>query len=280
MKYTLRKYTSAEEVFNRASSSLSTYFDADMIISDYYYKVIDLCNASMGLRINPSKEALISLENYSAELPDDFLLLELALIVDTSKITYNIGSSKTETLTGECPTAQDITDSLDKCCNFKLQCGKKPVLTCTIEDYSIEFENTYITRLTEKKYCSPDCFNLNSTSPFMMEITDNQIFVDGIENAKLYIIYTAKMSGADNIPNCLDNPIVMEYYEQAIVYRMLKDMYINKKADVGQVLQLARQEYINAKNAAINLASTPEFNEMISVNNALKRHFRKRNYIL
>jgi|CXWK01.1.fsa_nt_gi hypothetical protein len=280
MKHTLRKYISAEEVFNRASSSLSTYFDADMIISDYYYKVIDLCNASLGLRINPSKEALISLDNYTAELPDDFLLLELALIVDTASMTYNIGTSKVETLTGECPTAQDITDSLDKCCNFKLQCGKKPVLTCTIENHSIEFQETYIARLTEKKHCSSDCFNLNSTSPYMMEITDNQIFVDSIQKAKLYIIYTAKMSNGDNIPNCLDNPIIMEYYEQAIVYRMLKDMYINKKADVGQALQLVRQEYINAKNAAINLASTPEFNEMISVNNALKRHFRKRNYIL
>ena len=75
MKYSLKKYTTADEIFNRISSSLKSYADSDLILFDEYYKVIDLCNARLGLRINPTKEVFIKIENGRIDLPIDFHLL-------------------------------------------------------------------------------------------------------------------------------------------------------------------------------------------------------------
>jgi hypothetical protein len=104
MKYSLKKYTTADEIFNRISSSLKSYADSDLILFDEYYKVIDLCNARLGLRINPTKEVFIKVKDGRIDLPIDFHLLELALLVGNQKTIYNIGTSKTEYLTSECPT--------------------------------------------------------------------------------------------------------------------------------------------------------------------------------
>lgn len=277
MKHSIRKYIEVDEVFNRVSASLKSYFDSDMIVIEDYYKVIELCNSNLGIRLNPTKEALIDINNFSAELPSDFLMLDLALVVNTVKNSYMYGVRKTETLTGVCPTAEELSIIDNPCCGFKLHCGKKPVLVCEYENISIEFEETHIARLTEKKHISDDCFNLNSDSPYMMEINNGQIFTDAIEKGKLYILYTARMSAEGNIPICLDNPIVMEYYEQALRYKILEDLYINKRLDISQALSLVQREYIMAKNAAISLVTTPEFDEIISINNALKRQYRKFN---
>jgi hypothetical protein len=279
MRHSLRKYTTAEEVFNRVSASLKGYFDSDMVITDEYYKVIDLCNSRMGLRINPTKEALIKVSNGSAELPIDFLLLDLALAVMSETFTSLNPTIKREYLTGECPTFCDIAQA-GKCCNFNLECGKKPVLTCEYEDMKIEFQQTYITRLTEKKYCTSECANFNGNSPYLMEISNNQMFVDFISDGYIYIQYISAMKGEGNIPTCLDNEIILNYYEQAIKYEILQDLYINKKLEIANALQLVEKRLILAKNEAISLTSTPEFGELININNMLKREFRKRNYFI
>lgn len=279
MRHSLRKYTTADQVFNRVSASLKTYFDSDLVLIDEYYKVIDLCNSRLGLRINPTKEALLKVTNGSAELPVDFLLLDLALAV-TTEVTYSLNPSiKVEHLTSVCPTFCDIAQA-DKCCNFKLECGMKPVLTCEYEETKIEFKNTYIVGLTEKKYCTSDCLNLNGNSRYLMEIANNQIFVDFITEGWIYIQYTSAMKEEGNIPTCLDNEIVLNFYEQAVKYEILQDLYINKKLEVAQALQIQEKKYILAKNEAISLTSTPEFDELININNMLKRQFRKRNYFI
>jgi len=65
MKYSLKKYTTADEIFNRVSASLKSYVDSDLIIFDEYYKIIDLCNARLGLRVNPTKEVFIKIEDFN-----------------------------------------------------------------------------------------------------------------------------------------------------------------------------------------------------------------------
>jgi len=280
MKYTLRKYIDASEVFNRVSSSLKSYFDSDLVIIDEYYKVIDHCNATLGFKINPTKEAMLTIESGSAVLPDDFLLLDLALVVDTQKVIHHFPQIKTETLTGVCPTAEELSIVDNPCCSFKLKCGKKPTLVCELEDVSMEFCETYIIRLTERKYCASDCLNIYSDSKYYMEIRNGQIWTDCIDEGKLYILYTASLNNRDNIPQCLDNPIILEYYEQALKYRILSDLYINKRLEIAQALQLVEKDFIKAKNAAITLATTPEFSTLMSINNTLKRDFRKRYHYL
>jgi hypothetical protein len=279
MKYNLKKYTTADEIFNRISSSLKSYVDSDLILFDEYYKVIDLCNSRLGFRINPTKEVFLKIENGRIDLPIDFHLLELALLVGNKKTIYNFGTSKTEYLTSRCPTIEDLAPiEINKCCNFKLECGKVPILTCEYKDHYIEFSETIIAPLTEKKYATNNCFNLNiSKGKILMEITNNQIFIDNINEGYVYLQYTSNMSEEGNIPICLDNDIILNYYEQAVKFEILQDLYINKKLEVIQALQLVEKRLILAKNEAISLASTPEFGELQQIGNFLRRQYRKYN---
>jgi hypothetical protein len=266
MKYSLKKYTTADEIFNRVSASLKSYADSDLILFDEYYKIIDLCNARLGLRINPTKEVFIKIENGRIDLPIDFHLLELALLVGSQKTVYNLGTSKVEYLTSECPTLNE------------LECGKVPKLTCEYKKHSIEFCQTIIAPLTEKKYATHNCFNLNvSRGHILMEITNNQIFIDGIEDGYVYLQYTSNMKEEGNIPICIDNEIILNYYEQAIKYEILQDLYINKRLEIAQALQLVERKLIWAKNEAISLVSTPEFGELQQIGNFLRRQYRKYN---
>ena len=279
MKFSLKKYTTADEIFNRVSASLKSYSDSDLILFDEYYKIIDLCNARLGLRINPTKEVFLKVENGRVDLPIDFHLLELALLVSNQMEVYNLPMQKTEYLTSRCPTLneQSLIEA-DKCCNFKLECGKVPVLTCEYEKRQIVFKQTFIAPLTEKKYASNDCFNLNvSKGHILMEITNNQIFIDGIENGYVYLQYTSNMKEEGNIPICVDNEIILNYYEQAIKYEILQDLYINKRLEIAQALQLVERKLILAKNEAISLVSTPEFGELQQIGNFLRRQYRKYN---
>ena len=279
MKFSLKKYTTADEIFNRVSASLKSYSDSDLILFDEYYKIIDLCNARLGLRINPTKEVFIKVENGRIDLPIDFHLLELALLVSNQMEVYNLPIQKTEYLTSRCPTLneQSLIET-DKCCNFKLECGKVPVLTCEYEKRQIIFKQTFIAPLTEKKYASNDCFNLNvSRGHILMEITNNQIFIDGIEEGYVYLQYTSNMKEEGNIPICIDNEIILNYYEQAIKYEILQDLYINKRLEIAQALQLVERKLILAKNEAISLVSTPEFGELQQIGNFLRRQYRKYN---
>ena len=279
MKFSLKKYTTADEIFNRVSASLKSYSDSDLILFDEYYKIIDLCNARLGLRINPTKEVFLKVENGRVDLPIDFHLLELALLVSNEIEVYNLPIQKTEYLTSRCPTLneQSLIET-DKCCNFKLECGKVPVLTCEYEKRQIIFKQTFIAPLTEKKYASNDCFNLNvSRGHILMEITNNQIFIDGIEEGYVYLQYTSNMKEEGNIPICIDNEIILNYYEQAIKYEILQDLYINKRLEIAQALQLVERKLILAKNEAISLVSTPEFGELQQIGNFLRRQYRKYN---
>ena len=282
MKHSLRKYTSADIVFNRVSASLKSYSDNDLILFDEYYKIIDLCNSRLGLRVNPTKEEFIKVENGRADLPLDFYLLELALLVSNQVETYNMPLIKTETLSSRCPTIEELNYiQPDKCCNFKLECGKVPILTCTYEQKQLVFNQTYIVPLTEKKHTTNSCFNLNvSRGNILMEIANNQIFIDNVEDGYIYLQYTSSMKEEGNIPICIDNEIILNYYEQAIKYEILQDLFINKRLEIAQALQLVERKLIIAKNEAISLVSTPEFSELQHVGNFLKRQYRKNNYFI
>ena len=275
MKYNLRKYIDSSEIMNRVSASLKTYADSNLILFDDYYKVIDLCNSRLGLKLNPTKEILLEIHNSKAELPEDFLLMNIGLLVGEIVYTQNLPTIKSEYYTGECPDLKDTPLLTDKCCDFKLECGLVPKLTCKYEERYIEFKKTIITPLSEKKYATSDCINLNfSKKGFpLMEITDDYILVDDTSEGYIYLQYQAKMNDKNNLPICLDHPIILNYYEQAIKFEILQDLYINKRLEIAQALGLLEKKLILAKNEAISLTRMPEFGEFVSIKNFLVKRF-------
>ena len=133
----MRRYIPADEVFNRVKTSLKTYFDRDIIIAEEYYKVIEHCNAVLGLRLNPNKEIFESPINHQLKLPDDFLMLNVALGADVtyeeSKITF-----MKSTLIGRDPLPEERMDI--RCGNISINCGKVPELIVEKEDFITHYK--------------------------------------------------------------------------------------------------------------------------------------------
>lgn len=269
-----RKYINADIVFERVAASLKTYVDRDMIIEEEYYKVIEKCNEILGLRLNPIKETIIILNNGVGNLPNDFLMLEAAVSFCKTSETYS-WQTKKEVLKGITPTLEMKETIL--CNDIQLVCGTIPYLEITYETHTEKYDKLIITRLRETEKATDDCVNLYSNSPYTISIDDDKIYSDSGLN-KIYIRYTASMF-KDGLPICLDNAIIMEYYEKALKYEMLVDLLVNKKLEIVQLIQLVKQELVIAKADAINLISTPEYDELRNINKYLKKLSRKMNVI-
>lgn len=270
----MRNYITTDEVFNRVQSSLKTYFDRDVILAEEYYKVIEHCNSVLGLRLNPNKEIFESPINHQIKLPKDFLLLNMALGADVRKVSNTV-SIKKETLVGREPLPSERMDI--RCGKISISCGKIPELVVEQEDITTTYEEVRLLNLTEKKYASNNCLNLNSGMRDTIVIKDG-IFYTDLDNCIVYINYVSKME-EDGIPICLDHPKVMLYYEKALKYEMLIDLMVNKKLEIVQIINLARQEMVAARNDAISLVTTPEYDEMMAASNALRRLFRRYQFI-
>jgi len=61
--------------------------------------------------------------------------------------------------------------------------------------------------------------------------------------------------------NIFDNPFVNEYYEYALKQRILENLYMNGE-DVVQRIQLIEQRLRAARNNALTIVNTPDYEEM------------------
>ena len=62
----------------------------------------------------------------------------------------------------------------------------------------------------------------------------------------------------------LDHPLVNEFYEYALKSRILENLFINGE-EVGQKIQLIEPRLRAARNNALSLVNTPDFNEMYTL---------------
>lgn len=273
----MKRYVNADIVLDRAKSSLKTYFDRDVIIAEEYYKVIEHCNQILGLKLNKVKDVLIDFNNGIGRLPDDFLFFEAAVAVCDEGVKHSYRIKKSETLDSRPPTNEEL--KAHKCGIIKLECLQVPVVIEEFEDYYIEYNNTKYFTLTQNKYISDTCLNKYYSDKLGLVInTDNNTIVVDSNIKKAVIRYIASMT-EDTIPLCLDNEIVLRYYEEAVKYEMLRDLVMNRKTDLAQMLQLSRTELATARGDAISFVSTEGFNEMARTAKLLRSRYKRRNRI-
>lgn len=81
------------------------------------------------------------------------------------------------------------------------------------------------------------------------------------QTGKVYLNYQGQLEGDNGellVPN---HPLLNEYYEYALKERLLENLLMNGE-DVSQKLQLIMQRTKAARNAALSLVNTPNFEEM------------------
>ena len=89
----------------------------------------------------------------------------------------------------------------------------------------------------------------------------NGYIYTNVGEAKLFISYQGALENDEGELLVVDHPMLNEYYEYAIKQRLLENLFMNGE-DVSQRLQLVEQRLRAARNNALTIVNTPDFNEM------------------
>jgi hypothetical protein len=105
-----------------------------------------------------------------------------------------------------------------------------------------------------------DCPNLYWNTPNQGWLKNGFLYTT-FQTGKVYLNYQGQLENEDGDLMVADHPLLNEYYEYAMKERLLENLLMNGE-DVGQKLQLIMQRTKAARNAALGMINTPNFEEM------------------
>jgi len=260
------KYKTFDELLEDVSVDFSMYSLEGMIEPQQLIKVVQRINYDLGLRIFKTKEEVLDIENSLVKLPDDFYVMNYALLCSQYKIEQPAMSGThveeiivdPETVTTSCGDTC-ITD-----CGDHMRLVQKLQYETRIYDI-----NTPITLTGNSKSISCDCPNTSYKSPYVGKLKDGFIYMN-IETGKLYVNYQGALEDEEGNLLILDHPMINEYYEYGLKQRILENLYMNGE-DVMQKLNLIEQRFRGARNNALSIVNTPNFKELSKLHDMNRR---------
>jgi len=122
--YTLR-YKTFDQLMADILVDFKNYDLSDMIEPQELIKVAKRVNYDLGLRIMMTKPALLEVEKGRVKLPDDFYVLNFALLCDTKTVTTAVpqGTNIQEIPVSGVPPYQMTQSTIDPCTNGTVNCG-------------------------------------------------------------------------------------------------------------------------------------------------------------
>ena len=251
------KYKTFDELLEDVSVDFSMYSLEGMIEPQQLIKVVQRVNYDLGLRIFMTKEAVLDISNGKVRMPDDFYVLNYALLCGSYKVeTPALSGTTTEDI-----ILENIPD--DAPCNSVCvnDCGQYIQVVQKLKYETRVYEvNAPLAMSGNSKSLSCDCPDTTWKSPYQGKLKNGYIYTN-IDSGKLYINYQGTLEDEDGNLLLIDNPTINEYYEYALKQRILENMYMDGE-EVVQKLNLIEQRYRAARNNALSLVNTPNFEEM------------------
>jgi hypothetical protein len=105
-----------------------------------------------------------------------------------------------------------------------------------------------------------ECPNLYFNTPNQGWLKDDFLYTT-LNTCKVYINYQGQLQNDNGEILVPDHPLLNEYYEYALKQRILENLYMNGE-DVVRKIELIEQRYKVARNQALSLVNTPNFEEM------------------
>lgn len=258
------KYRTFDELMNEVATDFVQYNNEGMIEPGQLIKVAQRVNYDLGLRIHGTKEKVLDIEKRKTKLPDDFYVLNYAMLCGKVTVTQPVLQGR---------QTENIILSSDLC----KKCGQ-PDPTCSCEKtYTVECktgENIFV-QVVEKRayetrtYETFDRIHISAVTgrkdaldgPEKAGYIKNGFIYTNVEEGKLFISYQGALEDEDGNLLVLDHPMINEYYEYAIKQRILENLYMNGE-EVTQKMQLVEQRLRAARNNALTIVNTPDFAEM------------------
>lgn len=262
--YTL-KYRTFDELMADVTDDLEAYEDQGLIDPSKLIKVVASVNSELGLKIHQEKEALIEVENFKANLPNDFQILNFALLCYKT-ITTSIGPlTHTENKEIDLCTTPEV--NLCECETIhKGSCGRRYKVVLKVKKEVSEFTELDLVKLvnTSRKNVNDGCFNVGSGSMNEVQIKGDYVYTN-FRTGALYINYIGSLIDDEGNLLVLDHPLINEYYEYAVKRRVIENMFLNKDMDVRTRLELLDARLYDARKKALLIKNMPEYSEIQEV---------------
>ena len=285
--YTLR-YRTFDDLIADVAMDFQKFDIENMILPQQLIKIAKKVNYDLGLRIYQTKEIILDVEKGRAKLPDNFNVLNFALLCGEheEKVLLPQGTHVEErylapdykwqpstidvcTLQVATPKCQTCNASTDPCnCKVPTPCVQ---LDCKGNEYALVQTLSYATRtykflrqitmLANPMSIDCDCPNLYWGSPFTGWIQDGYIYTN-FPHGKLYLNYQGMLE--DDNGNLLvpDHEKLNEYYEHALKKRILENLVMNGETVTQMQVQLVEDGYRRARVDAKTIVNTPNFAEL------------------
>ena len=106
-----------------------------------------------------------------------------------------------------------------------------------------------------------DCPNLYWQADISGYIKEGWLYTS-FETGQVYINYQGMLEDDDGNILVLDHDGINEYYEYALKQRIVENLIMNDEKVSPTKLQLIEQRYRTARNFAMSVVNTPNFNEL------------------
>jgi len=288
----------ADQLLARLQEELSTYTANGVLdTSELYPQLIWFANL-LNLAVYQQEETILKLEDYRAELPCDFFLLDSAWLCDTkashnqlnfqsSLVVYTETTNETVGNDVNCglPNNYNATGYLNiSACNMDTPVFNKQ----TTKEYvysgvnPITWKNpvllSYKKGKSLRQNCAKDCANLFSRFP--QEISINKIgnssyLYSTLKEAIIYVKYYAwPVDKETNIPLIPNDVYLQECLFKHLTYYFFKKIYLNgDDTNLENKLTFTKQEGELGIRAAMNYAKMPSFNKMVQLGKRARKRF-------
>jgi hypothetical protein len=265
--YTLR-YRTFDSLLEDVKVDLRNLAADTSIEPAQLFKVATRVNYDLGLRINKTKEKVLEVCKGKTKLPDDFYVMNFALMCGKYKeiVTPGQGTNIQEVTPEYRPWVEanycsDISNPIQPACLTK--CGNSYGLIQVINQTVREYTHFMPIRFQDSQFVDCDCPNLKWHAMDTAYIKDGWIYFN-FDEGNVYINYQGDLT--DDHGNLLvpDHPFLNEYYEYALKKRILENLIMDN-VNVSTQLQLVMAEYRAARNNALTVVNTPNFSEMQKV---------------
>jgi len=258
------KYRTFDQLLASVGTDLYMYNNENMIEPAQLIKVAQRVSYDLGLRIHGTKEKVLDVERRKAKLPDDFYVLNYALLCGHYKV-------ERPALQGDQRESLCVSDICRRCHGNVHECGCEDTYTIAKTVYGDDSGSLVLVQKVKTEVRVYDHFEMlhmlkergskkNHHDQNHAEIKNGYIYTN-IEEGKIMISYEGALEDEQGNLLVLDHPEINEYYEYAVKQRILENLYLNGE-DVGQKMSLIEPRLKAARNYALTIVNTPNFSEM------------------
>lgn len=268
--YTL-KYRTFDQLLDDVMVDFKGYTLEDMIEPATLIATVRKLNYELGLRIQQTKEVVLEISHGKAKLPANFHVFNYALVCTerTVHTGYDVGGTHmVEVPYTEVSTSEDLCPP--PVVNENPNGQPRIIVNCKNEQWeliqvigpskTVKFTQFFPLKMRNNPDIDCDCPNLYYTSSNEGWLNHGFLYTN-FTSGNVYLNYQSLMEDEEGNLLVPDHDGINEYYEYGLKRKILETLFMEDE-NVSNKLQLIEQRYREARNKALSIVNTPNFEEM------------------